>query len=85
MVQTLLQPPAGVELSALLTLRGRRAAHEWIAETLGVPVKFNYVRECIYSNEIPHTKVAGVAYFSTQDLFNWASRLGGGPGDRGWV
>lgn len=71
-----LSPPPGVELSRLLTIRGREAAHEWIAGTLGVPLKLNYVRAAATAGNIPGTKkVGGALMFSTQDLFDWVMSL----------
>lgn len=80
MARTPLQPPPGVELSTLLTVRGRKAAHAWLSDVLGVPVKYNYVRDSIARGEIPHRTVAGCKLFSTQDLFNWAVSLSALPG-----
>lgn len=80
MARTPLQPPPGVQLSTLLTVRGRRAAHAWLNDALKVPVKFNYVRDCITRGEIPHRTVAGCKLFATQDLFNWAASLSALPG-----
>lgn len=68
-------PPRGVELSPLLTVRGRAGAHRWLTEVLGVPVTLNYVRSAATRREIPSTPVAGALMFSTQDLFNWAMSL----------
>lgn len=68
-------PPRGIELSALLTIRGREGAHRWLTETLGVPVKLNYVRAAATRREIPCREVAGALMFSTQDLYEWAASL----------
>jgi hypothetical protein len=65
-------PPSGTELSALLTIRGREGAHRWLTETLGVPVKLNYVRTAASRREIPCREVAGALMFSTQGLYEWA-------------
>ncbi len=77
MAKPRLQPPDNVQLSSLLTIRGRRAAHVWLRDVLGVPVSFNYVRDCIARDEVRYTKVAGCKMFTTQDLFDWAAGLGG--------
>ncbi|OKH80083.1 hypothetical protein EB73_34105 [Mycobacterium sp. SWH-M3] len=76
MAQTKLEPPVGVELSSLLTIRGRKAAYTWLAETLHLAVTYNFVRECIANGDIPFTDIRGVKCFSTLDLFTWASQLG---------
>ena len=68
-------PPSGVELSMLLTIRGREGAHRWLTETLGVPVKLNYVRSAASRREIPCREVAGALMFSTQDLYECAASL----------
>lgn len=68
-------PPSGVELSALLTIRGREGAHRWLTETLGVPVKLNYVRSAASRREIPCREVGGALMFSTQGLYEWAVSL----------
>lgn len=68
-------PPNGVQLSTLLTIRGREGAHRWLAQTLGVPVKLNYVRPAASRREIPCTEVGGALMFSTQGLYDWAVSL----------
>jgi hypothetical protein len=68
-------PPRGVELSRLLTIRGREAAHIWITGTLGVPLKLNYVRAAASRREIPCHEIAGALMFSTQDLFDWVMSI----------
>jgi hypothetical protein len=67
--------PSGVELSRLLTIRGREAAHAWITGTLGVPLKLNYVRSAASRREIPCREVAGALMFSTEGLFDWVTSL----------
>lgn len=52
MAKTQPAPPPGVRLSPLPTIRGREAAHAWIAETLGVSLKLNYVRAAATKREI---------------------------------
>lgn len=68
-------PPPGIELSTLLTIRGREGAHRWLTETLGVPVKLNYVRTAASRREIPCKEIAGALMFSTQGLYDWAASL----------
>lgn len=75
MARTPLTPPKGVELSRLLTVRSREGAHRWLTETLGVPLKLNYVRAAASRREIPCKEVGGALMFSTQDLFEWAASL----------
>jgi len=68
-------PPNGVELSRLLTVRGRKGAHEWLTTVLGVPVTLNFVRTAATKRKIPSREVAGTLMFSTQDLFDFAMSL----------
>jgi hypothetical protein len=68
-------PPKGVELSRLLTVRGRKGAHEWLTTVLGVPVTLNFVRTAATKRQIPSREVGGALMFSTQDLFDWAMSL----------
>lgn len=68
-------PPPGVELSRLPTIRGREAAHEWITNTLGVPLKLNYVRAAATRREIPCREIGGALMFATSDLFDWVTSL----------
>lgn len=68
-------PPSGVELSRLLTIRGRKGAHEWLTTVLGVPVTLNFVRTAATKRQIPSREVGGALMFSTQDLFDWAVSL----------
>lgn len=75
MARTRPAPPNGVELSALLTIRGREGAHRWLTETLGVPVKLNYVRSAASRREIACAEVGGALMFSTQALYEWAVSL----------
>lgn len=69
------QPPSGVELSPLLTVRGREGAHRWIATELRVPLKLNYVRAAATRGDIPSRRIGAALYFSTQDLFDWVVSL----------
>lgn len=59
------KPPTGVELSTLLTIRGREGAHRWLTETLGVPVKLIHVRAAASRREISCREVGGALMFST--------------------
>lgn len=70
--QTLHQPPPGVVLSDLLTIKGREAAHRWLCEELGLPLRLNYVRAAVAKGEMPSVKKGEVHYFSTRGLFEWA-------------
>ncbi len=65
------EPPPGVTLSSVPTIRGRAAAHRWLNEVLGVPVTLNYVREAANRRQIACTKMSGALFFSTQGLFDW--------------
>lgn len=75
MARTPTAPPPGVQLSRLLTIRGREGAHAWITGTLGVPLKLNYVRAAATRREIPCREIGGALMFATQDLFDWATSL----------
>lgn len=68
-------PPSGVELSRLLTIRGRKGAHEWLTSVLGVPITLNFVRTAATKRQITSREVGGALMFSTQDLFDWAMSL----------
>lgn len=70
-MQTETKPPPGMELSTLLTIRGREAAHAWLTEKLGATVPLETIRKAASAREIPCTKRGRALYFSTQDLFNW--------------
>lgn len=69
------QPPPGVVLSTVPTIRGRAGAHAWLNEVLGVPVRLNYVRAATAKGEIPCTKIGGALVFSSQSLFEWTMGL----------
>jgi hypothetical protein len=47
------EPPPGVVLSSVPTIRGRAGAHRWLNDVLGVPVRLNYVRAVTAKGEIP--------------------------------
>lgn len=76
MTYTQIAAPPGVSLSPLLTVRGRKGAHQWLTEVLGVPVTLNHVRRAATCGDIPSRKVAGALLFSTQSLFDWATTVG---------
>ncbi len=65
------EPPPGVVLTNIPTIRGRAGAHRWLNDVLGVPVTLNYVREAANRREIPCTKMSGALFFSTHGLFEW--------------
>ncbi|MBZ4557646.1 hypothetical protein GBO17_02600 [Mycobacterium avium subsp. hominissuis] len=75
MAKTQQAPPKDVELSRLLTVRGRKGAHEWLTTVLGVPVTLNFVRTAATKREIRSREVGGALMFTTQDLFDWAMSL----------
>jgi hypothetical protein len=70
-VPTKHEPPAGVVLSNVPTIRGREGAHRWLNEVLGVPVRLNYVRAATAKDELTGVKMSGALLFSTQVLFDW--------------
>ena len=65
------QPPPGVTLTTVPTIRGRAEAHRWLTEVLGVPVTLNYVRTAVAKGQLPGTRMSGALLFSTQGLFDW--------------
>jgi hypothetical protein len=65
------EPPPGVVLSTVPTIRGREGAHRWLTDVLGVPVRLNYVRVAVARGEIPFTRMSGALFFSTRALFDW--------------
>lgn len=69
------EPPPGVVLSTVPTVRGRVGAHAWINEVLGVPVRLNLVRSATAKGEISATKIGGALFFSTRSLFDWIMSL----------
>lgn len=71
-------PPAGVELSTLPTLKGKRVAHQWITDVLGVRITYNYFLTQCNRRRVPRAKIAGALYFSTADLYEWVMRQGDG-------
>ena len=70
-VPTKNEPPLGVVLSSVPTIRGREAAHRWLNDVLGVPVRLNYVRTAVAKGEVPCTRMSGALFFSTRALFDW--------------
>lgn len=65
------ETPSGLVLSNVPTIRGRAGACAWLNDTLGVPVRLNYVRAATAKGEIPCTNMSGALVFSTQGLFDW--------------
>lgn len=65
------EPPPGVALSTVPTIRGRAAAHAWLNDVLGVPVRLNYVRAAVARGEIHAVRMGGALHFSTRALFDW--------------
>jgi hypothetical protein len=69
------EPPPGVELSAVPTIKGKDEAHRWIATVLRVPLRKNLVVTAANSRALPCVKIGGALYFSTQGLFDWVMSL----------
>lgn len=65
------EPPPGVVLSSVPTIRGRAGAHRWLNDVLGVPVRLNYVRAATAKGELTGVKISGALFFSTRVLFDW--------------
>lgn len=65
------EPPPGVVLTRVPTIRGRAAAHRWVHDVLGVPVTLHYVYQGVKRREVQCTRMSGALVFSTQDLFDW--------------
>ncbi|UXA11809.1 hypothetical protein KXD97_28255 [Mycobacterium sp. SMC-8] len=66
-----LAPPAELALSAAPTLKGKQAAHRWIAEELGVAMTLNYFVTQANQHRVPHHWIGRAMYFSTLDLWHW--------------
>lgn len=64
-------PPAGLAVSRVPTLKGKRAAWVWINNELGVELSMNHVVTAANKKEIPRTMIRGAIFFSTQDLYTW--------------
>lgn len=67
-------PPSWLELSRVPTLKGKRAAWEWINNEMRVPVTMNFVVVNANSKAIPRTKISAAIYFSTQDLYDFVMK-----------
>ena len=67
-------PPSWLELSRVPTLKGKRAAWEWINNEMRVPVTMNFVVVNANSKAIPRTKIGAAIYFSTQDLYDFVMK-----------
>ena len=65
------EPPPGVVVSEVPTIRGRAGAHRWLNDVLGVPVRLNYVRAATAKGELSGVRMSGALFFSTQGLFDW--------------
>ncbi len=65
------EPPPGLTLSAAPTLKGKKAAHDWIANELGVAMTLNYFVTEANKHRVPHHWIGRAMFFSTQDLWNW--------------
>lgn len=74
-VPIIYEPPPGVVLSQLPTIRGKDAAHEWVAEVLGVPIRKNVLVAAANRRAMPCKKIGGALMFSTQGLFDWVMSL----------
>jgi len=69
--------PPGLRLSRLPTVKGKKAAHAWIATELGVALSLNHVVTAANKKQIPRRIIKGAIYFSTQDLYDWVVRVAG--------
>jgi hypothetical protein len=76
MSRTVVAPPSGVALSKVPTLKGKRAAHQWITDVLGVRITYNYFLIQCNAQKVPRTKIAGALFFSTTDLYEWVMAQG---------
>jgi hypothetical protein len=67
-----IKPPVpNVELSKLPTIKGKKAAHAWITNQMGVQLSLNHVVTAANKKQIPRRIIKGAIYFSTQDLYDW--------------
>ena len=64
-------PPPGLELSRVPTLKGKRAACDWINNVMHVPVTMNFVVTNANAKRIRRIKIGAALYFSTQDLYEF--------------
>ena len=67
--------PVGIALGPLLTIRGLDTAHSWVKLTLGVPIRRHTFILAVRAGKVPHEKIGGSLYFSTQGLYDWAASL----------
>jgi hypothetical protein len=69
------QPP--IQLSTLPTIKGKKAAHAWITNELGVQLSLNHVVTAANKKQIPRRIIKGAIHFSTQDLYDWVVAVSG--------
>jgi hypothetical protein len=69
------KPPPGVDLSAVPTIKGKDAAHQWITTVLEVPLRKNLVVAAANNRTLKSAKIGGALYFSTQGLSDWVMSL----------
>jgi hypothetical protein len=72
-----LSPPPNLQLSSLPTIKGKKAAHQWITQELGVALSLNHVVTAANKKQIPRRIIKGAIYFSTQDLYDWVMAVAG--------
>lgn len=72
-------PVPDVKLSKLPTIKGKKAAHAWIANQMGVQLSLNHVVTAANKKQIPRRIIKGAIYFSTQDLYDWVVAVAGEP------
>ena len=53
------------------TLKGKRAACDWINNVMHVPVTMNFVVTNANAKRIRRKKIGAALYFSTQDLYEF--------------
>ncbi|WP_006247733.1 hypothetical protein [Mycolicibacterium tusciae] len=75
--QSQVPPPPNLQLSSLPTIKGKKAAHEWITQELGVALSLNHVVTAANKKQIPRRIIKGAIYFSTQDLYDWVMAVAG--------
>lgn len=66
-----------MRLSTLPTIKGKKAAHTWITEELGVALSLNHVVTAANKRQIPRRIIKGAIYFSTQDMYDWVMAVVG--------
>ena len=69
--------PSGLQLNKLPTIKGKKTAHAWITEQLGVRLSLNHVVTAANKKQIPRRIIKGAIYFSTQDLYDWVVSVAG--------